>query len=179
MIIGLTGTFGAGKGTIAQYLKNKGFKYYSVRDFLTEEIRKRGLPLNRDSMVIVANDLRAKYGSSYIVEQLYKKAEKENANCVIESIRTPGEAEALKKKDRFLLVAVDADVKLRYNRILKRGTETDFVTFDQFVENEKREMQSDDPNKQNISKCMRMADFTIINNGTFEDLYNKVEEILK
>ena len=53
IIIGITGTLGAGKGTIVDYLiKTKGFTHYSVRAFITKEIEKRKLPVNRDSMVI-------------------------------------------------------------------------------------------------------------------------------
>ena len=58
--IGITGTLGAGKGTIVDYLvKSRGFEHYSVRAFITEEIKRRGLPVNRDSMTQVGNDLRA------------------------------------------------------------------------------------------------------------------------
>ena len=40
--IGITGTLGAGKGTIVDYLiKNRGFVLYSVRSFITEEINRR------------------------------------------------------------------------------------------------------------------------------------------
>ena len=44
--------------------------------------------------------------------------------------------------------------------------------------NEKREMNSSDPNKQNLSSCIRQADFVLNNNGTIEDLYHQVENIL-
>ena len=67
MIIGITGTLGAGKGTIVGFLKERGFSHYSVREFLIEEINRRGLEANRDSMILVANDLRANFGGSYIV----------------------------------------------------------------------------------------------------------------
>ena len=62
IIIGITGTLGAGKGTIVDYLTiNKGFKHYSVRQYLIEEIEKKGLPVNRDTMTEVANNLRASH----------------------------------------------------------------------------------------------------------------------
>ena len=38
-------------------------------------------------------------------------------NAVIESLRTEGEIAALRAKGNFLLVAVGADPKLRYERI--------------------------------------------------------------
>ncbi len=41
LIIGITGTLGAGKGTIVEYLeKEMGFDHLSVRDFITKEIEK-------------------------------------------------------------------------------------------------------------------------------------------
>jgi dephospho-CoA kinase len=179
IIIGITGTLGAGKGTIVEYLVNvKSFKHYSVRGFISDEIIKRGLEVNRDNMVVVANDLRAKYTSSYIVEQLYEQAKNSGENCVIESLRTVGEVEALKAKGNFYLFAVDAGSKVRYDRILLRKSATDNISYDTFIENEKREMNSDDPNKQNLSDCIKLADYTFYNDGSIEEFYKKLQEVL-
>jgi dephospho-CoA kinase len=178
IIIGITGTLGAGKGTIVDYLvQEKGFLHDSVRAFLIKEIEKRNLPVNRDSMVLVANDLRANKTPSYITDCLYEEAEKNNHNSVIESIRTPGEIVSLRKKGSFLLIAVDADMALRYQRVVLRGSETDRITFEEFAANEAREMNSDDPNKQNIRKCLEMADICFENNGSMEQLYDKLEKL--
>jgi len=179
IIIGITGTLGAGKGTIVECLKNKGFQHYSVREYLVEEIKRRGLPINRDSMVKVANELRKKHSPSYLAEQLYKQAKKSGQNCVIESLRTLGEIEALRRNKNFYLLAVDADPKTRYDRIIKRQSETDQVSFKKFIEDEKREMVSTDPNKQNLSKCIEMADFRLDNSGTIEELYKQVNNVLQ
>jgi len=176
MIIGITGTFGAGKGTVVDFLKQTGFKHYSVRDFLTDEIKKRGLPVNRDSMVIVANQLREINSPSYIVEKLYEQAKQEEGNVIIESIRTPGEAYKIKEMGGYL-IAVDADSKTRYSRIIIRQTETDNISYEEFINNEKREMFSTDPNKQNLSECIEMADYVIYNNKTFEELNKKIREV--
>jgi dephospho-CoA kinase len=179
IIIGLTGTLGAGKGTVVDYLvQNLGYQHYSVRGFLTEEINRRGLEVNRDSMVVVANELRAKYSPSYIVEKLYLKAKESGRNCVIESIRTPGEVEMLEKQPNFHLFAVDADPNTRYKRISIRKSETDSITFDEFIQNEQREMTSDDPNKQNISKCIEMSEHTFLNNTTIDELYDQINTYL-
>ena len=180
IIFGITGTLGAGKGTIVEYLTSKyNFEHYSVRAFLVERIEEKGLPVNRDSMVVVANELRASQSPSYIIDELHKKAVESGKNCIIESIRTPGEVDSLRKKENFWLIAVDADPKVRYERITARKSETDNVSFDAFVENEKREMTSSDPNKQNLSKCIEMADFVIDNSGSLFDLQQKVEDVLK
>ena len=177
MIIGLTGTLAAGKGSVSEFFKERGFTHYSVSAYLTEEIKKRGMEVNRDSMVSMGNELREKYGASYIAEQLYELGKKEN--CIIESLRTPGEVEALKNRGEFYLISIDADPKLRYERIIRRKSEKDNVSFEEFLENERREMNSTDINKQNISKCIEMSDFKIINNGSIDELKRKVHEIYR
>jgi len=179
IIIGITGTLGAGKGTIVEYLEQKkGFIHFSVREFLIEEINRQKLEVNRDSMTKVANQLRAMHGSSFVVDELYKKALKKGNNCVIESIRTEGEILSLRKQGNFYLLAVDADQKVRYERIRLRKSETDHISFDTFTENEKREFASDDPNKQNLSRCIELADYVLQNNGNMETLYHQLEEIM-
>ena len=81
IIIGITGTLGAGKGTIVDYLvSKKGFVHYSVRAYLIKEIKKRNLPVNRDSMTIVANELRAKHSPSFITDQLFIQTKKSGKN---------------------------------------------------------------------------------------------------
>jgi dephospho-CoA kinase len=180
IIIGITGTIGAGKGTIVEYLTTKkGFEHFSVRAYLLEEIVRRGLPGNRDSMFNVANELRSEYGSSYVTDQLYFRARKTGRNCVIESIRTPGEIDSLREKGNFFLIAIDADPKLRFERIRMRQSETDSITFETFLENEKREMTASDPNRQNLGKCIQMADAVVVNDSTKENLYLQVENILQ
>lgn len=179
IIIGITGTLGAGKGTIVEYLVEKeGFEHYSVRGFLLEEMKNLGMPKNRDSMTSLANRLRAAYGPSYITDQLYDRAVFEGVNCVIESIRTPGEILSLRRKQDFFLLAVDANPKKRFKRIKARATETDHVSYAEFVANEEREMESADPNKQNLAKCIDMADFTFQNNGSVRQLLKQVAEVM-
>lgn len=179
VIIGITGTLGSGKGTIVDYLvRNKGFVHYSVRQYLLKQIRQLGMEENRDSMVKVANDLRAKHGASYIVEQLYIQAKKSGKNAIIESIRTTGEIESLKAKGNFYLLAVDADVRIRFERVLQRGSETDNINYETFIANENREMLSNDPSSQNLIKCIEAADYALQNNGKFQQLYDQIECIM-
>ncbi|MDR0367807.1 MAG: AAA family ATPase [Bacteroidales bacterium] len=179
IIIGITGTIGAGKGTLVEYLvEKKDFVHYSVRGFLTEELRLQNRLVNRDTMVLLANELRKKNSPSYIIDCLYERAKLSGKNAVIESIRTPGEVESLRKKGNFCLLAIDADPKIRYERIVKRNSETDHIGFDEFLFNEQREMISADRNKQNLSKCIEMADCRLTNNKTISDLYQQLEDKL-
>lgn len=178
MIIGITGTLGAGKGTLSKFLKNKGFKHYSVRNFLIKEILNRGLEISRDNMVLVANDLRKNFHPSYIVEKLYEEAKSVGGDSIIESIRCPGEIDALREKGNFILFSVDADIESRYSRIVERASYTDDISFDEFVSNEQREMASNDPNKQNIRACIETADYSFKNDWTIEEFSKKVERTL-
>jgi len=180
LVLGITGTIGAGKGTVVEYLIEKcNFRHYSVRGFLIEEINKQKLPVNRDSMVIVANELRALHGPAYIVEKLYEKALKNGHDAIIESIRTPGEIDLLKSKEKFYLIAVDAPAELRYKRIVSRNSETDKIDFSTFLENEKREMTTSDAHKQNLSKCIQLADVRLLNNKDLSFLHLQIDNFLK
>lgn len=179
-IIGITGTLGAGKGTIVSYLVSTyGFTHYSVREFLIQQIRDKGLPVNRDTMTQTANELRAAHGPEYIAEVLFDLASASGKSCIIESIRTTGEVNALKGKGGFTLFSVDADRRIRYDRIVLRGSETDRISYETFAANEERELTSTDPNKQNLSACMQLADFHFTNNGSFDDLYQQVDQVLR
>ncbi len=179
IIIGITGTLGAGKGTVVDYLvKEKGFIHFSVRGYLAEVIQKNGEEVNRDTLTHTANELRKEHGPAYIIEELYRIAQSTGKDCIIESIRTPGEIESLRKQKGFVLLAVDADLKTRYSRIALRKSETDNISFETFKSNEEREMHSDDPNKQNLAECIRQSDHVINNNGTIEDLHKLIEGVM-
>src|SRR3989338_8400869 len=179
LILGITGTLGAGKGTVVEYLvRQHGYAHFSAREVIVEEIKKRGLPEIRDTMREVANDLRAQFGVAYVLEQLFKKAAASGvAQAVLESVRTLGEIEMLRKiKDehKFYLLGVDADPKIRYARMSERGTTTDDVSFEDFLRQEHLESIDTDPAKINLPACLKRADFVLDNNGTKKELYRQV-----
>lgn len=182
IVVGITGTNGSGKGTVVEYLKAHGFVHLSGRAFIEEEVKKRTLEVNRENLNLVANDLRTKFGNTYIASELYKRAKVSGKNAVIESIRNPGEVEFLRKvadeeAGAFVLLAVDADPKLRYERIKERKSVTDFVSYEKFLSEEDREMHSTNPNNQNILACIALADYKLENNGTKEEFRVKLEEL--
>ena len=179
MIIGITGTDGAGKGEVVAYLiEKKGFIHYSARQLFIEEITRQGLPMDREHMRLVANALRRERGNDMLVTTyLARIKEAGTKDGIIESIRARAEAETLQSQGGILL-AVDADPQLRYERITARASESDAVSFESFVAHEALEMNDPDPNGMQKAAVMAMADYTIMNNGTLEELHAQIEEVL-
>jgi len=111
MIIGLTGKNASGKGEAANYLKSKGFVYYSLSDVIREEATKRGIGHSRDNLINLGNELRKKFGPDYLAKQInikIKQQLKKKKNFVIDSIRSPHEAKELIKNKGIVPPAVPA-----------------------------------------------------------------------
>ncbi|MFC1625029.1 AAA family ATPase [Patescibacteria group bacterium] len=185
-IIGITGTNGSGKDTLANYLvEEKGFKFMSARDFLLEEINKKKIKYSnenvREMLIEVANDLRDEHGPSYITEQLFKKANEESKDEKIAfgSLRTPGEIIYLREKGNCLIVGVGAFWFIRYLRIIKRKGITDRIGPIKFLRQELKERKNDDPNKQNLRKCEEMSDYVIKNNWSLKRFNKKIDKTLE
>lgn len=179
VLIGITGTNGSGKGTVVRYLvAQKGFRHYAARAFLTDELVKRGLSVDRSSMRLLANEFRLQYEPAYVIRQLFEQAKRDECDrVVIESVRNVGEAVFLKEQGA-LLIAVDADQRLRYARVEKRRSSTDHVDFATFLEHEEREMNPVGSHDMDIRGVMLQADVTIENNGTIEVLHEDIERAL-
>ena len=180
MIIGITGTDGAGKGAVVNYMiKKHGYSHFSVRGEIVKEIEARNLPVDRATMRLVSNDLRAKYGKSVWVKRaLEVKKETKAKKIIIESIRALAEVEAL-KANGGILIAVDARPEERYRRISSRKSESDAVSYEQFLAHEQIEMNDPDPNGMQKSAVMKAADFVLMNNKSIVSLYKKIDVILE
>jgi dephospho-CoA kinase len=178
MIIGITGTDGAGKGTVVEYLVAKGFTHYSSRDLLLAAVISAGIIPTRNELRLMGNKMRCEQGDDVIVRKALQEIETNNIkHAVVESVRTLAEAKALQAK-RAILLAVDADVALRYQRVQGRRSEKDKVTLEQFVAQEELEKNDTDPHGMQKAKVIEMANYTIFNNGSREDLEVEIEKFL-
>ncbi len=175
----ITGTNGSGKGeTVSCLIRDHRFRHYSVRSLIEEEITRRGgLTPDRETLIRVANELRLQHGPEYLVLTLYERARAEGAErVVIESVRNPVEIRRVSELSNYFLLGVDAEIRKRFERIQARKSQTDGVTFREFLDQEARESLSISPYEQNLLACRDRAHCLIFNNDTLEDLAWRVND---
>jgi dephospho-CoA kinase len=173
-LIGLTGTNCAGKGEAASFFQKAGYAFLSLSDLIRDEIRKKDLPLSRDNLIITGNELRENHGADILARRIMTKV---RGNTIIDSIRNPKEVEFLQSQPDFILLAIDAPVKIRYERAKQRGRNESVETLEEFISKEEEEMSNYEKGQQ-LHKCMEMADHKIQNDSTLEAFYNKLEKFL-
>ncbi len=177
MIIGLTGKNGSGKTAVSEYLQSRGFEYYSLSDEIRNEARKRGMEITREVLIEVGNELRSNYGPGILAERILSRLG-DDRNYVIDSIRNPYEVEVLKRRRDFTLLALEADESIRFERSRRRGRESAAQTLQQFIEEEARELDSNNPANQQLHATRQKADLVVTNNGTLEELHRRLDELL-
>ncbi len=178
MIIGLTGKYAAGKGTVAAMLVEDGFTYHSLSDILREELAARGVAESRESLTAIGNELRTAGGPGVLAERLVERLS-DGQRHVVDSIRNPAEVVALRAASGFFLIGVDADPRVRFQRLVERariGDPTDFETFQRL---EAAETESDDPNKQQLARTFALADEVVDNGGTVVELADALGAVLR
>jgi len=173
-LIGLTGTNGAGKGEAAAFFKSHGYAYLSLSDVLRDALRAQGLEETRDNLIRKGNELRREGGPDVLARAVMAKV---RGKTVIDSIRNPKEIAFLKRQAGFILLAIDAPAAVRFDRVRKRGRNESAATLDEFLAKETEE-RSADPAGQQLHACLALADRTVTNDGTIEDLHRKLEEFL-
>lgn len=178
MIGALTGTHGAGKEETAKFFQQCGFKHFNARKHVLEPAATaRGRQIDRDGLNQTASELRLQHGPSYVAFRLFELAQEYGHSAIVESVYNEPEitrmrATAAAANTPFFLLAIDADIRTRYDRIKTRMSATDFLTFEQFCAKQEREMVNEDPNKHNLLACQRLADAPVImNNGTLEQFH--------
>jgi dCMP deaminase len=176
MIIGLTGRNASGKGEVAQYLKERGFTFYSLSDVLREELKKKKKPVTRTNLIWLGNKLRDEFGPSVLADKILGRLQDDH-HYVIDSFRNPEEVKAFRRTKDYVLISVEASQKKRFERLLSRNREADAKTFDEFVKHENKELRSSEPTKQNLIACALLADYHVTNNGTIEALHSKLNSL--
>jgi dCMP deaminase len=177
MIVGLTGKFAAGKGTVAEFLKERGFVYHSLSDVLRDELRARGVPESRESLLALGNELRAADGPAALAIRIRARLQ-DGRGHIVDSIRTPAEVEVLRQIPGFFLLGVDADPHVRFARLRARARVGDPETFEHFASLEARESSSTNPAAQQLHATWALADEVVDNGGSVEALAAAISGVL-
>jgi dCMP deaminase len=177
MLIGLTGKYAAGKGTVAEALQRRGFGYHSCSDVLREELAVRGLAESREALLALGNELRRAGGPGELARRLTPRLV-DGADHIVDSIRNPAEVEALRELEGFVLIAVDACPQARFTRLRARDRIGDPVTYEAFQALEQRELESDDPTTQQLNATIALADHYLQNDGGVDDLHHALGSLL-
>ena len=176
VLIGVVGLNGSGKSSLCKQLKDKGFYVISLSDVVRRHNVLNHISLERDHLTLEANKLKKKHGLDYFAKKTYEDtAGKEFDKIVFDSVRHPLEIQYLKEKGT-IFIGVDAPVGLRYERIKLRQKATDFVDFETFKMQDRRE-QSGDSYGQNIEECFNLCDTVILNESSYDNFCKEVNKL--
>lgn len=175
VIVSIVGMAGAGKSEVARVFEESGFTRVRFGDITDIELKKRGLPLTEANERYVRELLRKEHGmAAYALLNLPRiDAALQQSAVVIDGLYSWEEYICLKNYygAGFYIVAVWASPKTRYARLLSRPerrlTEAEAVSRD-----------SSEVENLNKGGPIAMADFTIINESTLQNLEKKAREVI-
>lgn len=177
MIVGLTGKFAAGKGTVAEVLKRGGSRYHSLSDVIREHLKAQGVPESREALTEAGNALRRLHGPAALAVIISERL-RDGGDHIVDSIRNPAEVEVLRGVPGFFMIGVDADPRVRFERLVARNRQGDPTSFEQFAALEERETTSTDPSTQQLRATWDLVDEVIMNDGTLAELEAAVRAVV-
>ena len=175
MLIGLTGRNASGKSTIVNWFSKKGLETSSCSDSIRAWLAEQNIEPTRDALIEGGRELRRKGGAGILAEMLLEILDGKNA--VVDSIRTPGEVEALRKRDDFILIEVRANTETRWKRLQSRARTGDPLDKETFLKQERAEAEAKDDAGQALNATAELADLVILNDGTEKELLDDLEEL--
>ena len=176
MLVGLTGRNASGKTTVVQWFASRGIQTLSCSDSIRRWLSGEGIKETRESLIEGGRELRRRGGAGVLAEMLLQELSGDDA--VIDSIRTPGEVEALRARDDFVLIEVRAGADSRWQRSKERGRPGDAADRAAFVSQEAEEEVALDAAGQALVATAEMADLILFNVGSIENLHGDLEDLI-
>ncbi len=178
-IIGITGAFGSGKSTAADFFEGNGFKKIILSNFLEEEARKRGVEIIRKVLQDMGNEWREKQGASVLADKVIEQILKQKLEkVVIDGIRNVGEIKKLQNFGNFTLISIVSSRKNRFER-LKKLKRREALIWELFEKLDSRDAGiGEKETGLHVDECIKLADISIENNGREEEYVEKLKNLL-
>lgn len=176
IILAVVGLAGAGKTETAEYLikKTKWPKVY-FGDVTFDEMKRRGIEINEANERKMREELRTVFGmGSYAIKSMPKlKKLFQTSSVIIESLYSWEEYLEEKKQfgDSFKVLAIYSSPKIRTARMEHRPMRP--LTAGELLSRDYSQIE----NLHQAGPIAR-ADWTIINEGSKEELFAKLDEVL-
>lgn len=172
LVVGLGGMPGSGKSIVVEVAKELGYSVVTMGDVVREQTRLRGLEPTPQNVGKVMLELRAQEGNYVIAKKCIPKIQEQPTNRVlIDGLRSLFEADIFKENfSKFVLVAVHAPPKARFERLRLRGRSDDPKTFDVFHERDMRELGV------GLGGVIGLAEKIIVNDDSIEGFKALVRE---
>lgn len=173
-VVAIVGMAGAGKSEVARQFEDAGFTRIRFGDLTDKEIYRRGLVLNESNERLVREELRRRYGmAAYALLNLPEiDAALLRGHVAVDGLYSWEEYRVMKDRysANFVTVAVYASPATRYSRLANRAHRK--LNFDEAVGRDRTEIE-------NVNKGgpIAMADLTIINESSIEDLRREAAKI--
>jgi dephospho-CoA kinase len=176
LIICLTGMPGAGKSSVASFLKQKGFDVVTMGDVVREEAKRQGLEPTDINLGKMMLKLRQDLGPGAVGYVVLQKLTRDggSSNVVIDGIRSIAEVEVLKKVGHVRLLAIHASQDTRFKHVKERGRADAPSNTNEFAARDKRELSV------GVSEAIAFANEVISNNDlTLEQLKLRAYDVVK
>ena len=173
MIVAAVGKNASGKDYFLDVIaKQFDIPVISFGDCARELADKEGLVHTRENLQYISKKYMSTYGQDFFPKMMVEKIKKMGLkNVLVSGIRPPSDAELFRSEfgDDFFLVAIvlESD-RLRYERMVARGSARDNVTYEQFLALDQREEEL-----FQTSKTMEMANYTFVRGDYSDEVYHE------
>jgi dephospho-CoA kinase len=173
-VIAIVGMPGAGKAVASNTAKEFSIPVFLCGDVLREEAKIRKIVVTPENFGKLMFQMRQDEGSSVMIKRLLPKISDAKSKIVmVEGLRSIDELESLMNNFEVILLAIHANPKQRFQRLIHRGRGDDPKTIDEFNARDSRELSL------GVGSVIALADYMIINDSTLTKFQQKLMDFFK